>query len=66
VSCAAVATGACRNAPDLYRLVSGATRHDERQVLGCFLELAGRLGGDASLLEAALRLMDKRRSISTG
>ena len=46
---------------DLERLVLEATRRDERQALGYFLELAGRLGGEASLVEAAQRLSDGRR-----
>ncbi len=43
------------------RLVEEATRHDERPALGCFLEMAGRLGGDRALVRAALGLRDKRR-----
>ena len=46
---------------DLDRLVLEATRRDERHALGYFLELAGRLGGDARLVEAAGRLSDGRR-----
>jgi DNA-binding transcriptional ArsR family regulator len=39
-----------------------ATRRNERETLGLFLELAGRLGGDVSLVRAARRLRDRRRS----
>jgi hypothetical protein len=46
---------------DLDRLVLEATRRDERHALGYFLELAGRLGGDARFVEAAGRLSDRRR-----
>ena len=46
---------------DLDRLAEHATRRDERQALGYFLELTGRLGGDQHLLRAAHRLRDKRR-----
>jgi DNA-binding transcriptional ArsR family regulator len=44
------------------RLVEEATRRDERQALGYFLELAGTLGGDATLVSQARRLRDRRRS----
>jgi hypothetical protein len=50
-----------RNHLNLDRLVEVATRRDERQALGYFLELAGRLGADDHLLQAAQRLRDKRR-----
>ena len=43
-------------------LARAATHRDERQALGCFLELAGRLGDDTTLLRAAQRLRDRRRS----
>jgi hypothetical protein len=46
---------------DLDRLAEYATRRDERQALGYFLELAGRLGDDQHLVRAAHRLRDKRR-----
>lgn len=46
---------------DLDRLLSEATRRDERQALGYFLELAGQLGGEPRLVEAARALHDKRR-----
>jgi hypothetical protein len=46
---------------DLDRLVSQATRRDERQALGYYLEVTGSLGGDARLVEAARRLSDGRR-----
>lgn len=44
------------------RLVSEATRRNERQTLGCFLELAGTLGRDRKLVRVAQRLRDCRRS----
>ena len=47
---------------DLDRLALEATRRDERQALGYFLELAGTLGGDERLLRAARTLSDKRRT----
>ncbi|MGH9893703.1 MAG: hypothetical protein ACREA0_17300, partial [bacterium] len=40
------------------------TRYDEKQALGYFLELAGRLGGDTQLRKTAQSLSDKRRSRS--
>ena len=46
---------------NLDRLVDKATRRDERHALGCFLELAGRFGGDPALVRTARRLRDKRR-----
>jgi hypothetical protein len=46
---------------DLGRLVLEATRRDERHALGYFLELAGRLGGEARFVEAARGLSDGRR-----
>ena len=42
-------------------VVVEVTRRDERHALGYFLELAGRLGGDASLEETAKGLNDGRR-----
>jgi hypothetical protein len=50
-----------RHDVNLDRLVLEATRRDERQALGYFLELAGRLGGHARFGEAARRLSDGRR-----
>lgn len=50
-----------RNQMDLDRLLVEATRRDERQALGYFLELAGQLGGEPHLVEAARALHDKRR-----
>ena len=47
---------------DLDRLVGQASRRDERSALGYFLELAGRLGGDPALVQAARRLRDRRRT----
>lgn len=49
---------------DMNRLVEEATRYDERQALGYFLELAGRLGADPQLRKTAQSLNDKRRSRS--
>lgn len=49
---------------DMGRLKQEATRCDEKQALGYFLELAGRLGGDSRLLGAARSLTDKRRTRS--
>lgn len=46
---------------DLDRLLREATRRDERQALGCFLELAGQLGAESQLVEAARAMHDKRR-----
>ena len=46
------------------RLAAEATRYDERQALGYFLELAGRLGSDEQLKQVAQPLNDKRRSRS--
>jgi hypothetical protein len=46
---------------DLDRLLREATRRDERQALGCFLELAGQLGGEPRFVAAARGLHDKRR-----
>ena len=51
-----------RNRLNLDRLVRHASRRDERAALGYFLELAGWLGGDAHLAQAARRLRDKRRT----
>ncbi len=44
------------------RLVHEATRRDELQALGFFLELTGRLGGDPRLTALSSRLHDRRRS----
>jgi hypothetical protein len=46
---------------DLDRLLREASRRDERQALGFFLELAGRLGHEPRLVGAARALHDKRR-----
>jgi hypothetical protein len=51
-----------RNNLKMARLVEKATRRDERQALGCFLELAGRLGQAPALVREARKLRDKRRS----
>lgn len=51
-----------RDQLSLDELVRHATHRDERQALGYFLELAGRLGDDAKLLKAAVGLSDKRRT----
>lgn len=47
---------------DLERLVGEASRRDERSALGYFLELAGELGGDPTLVQKARRLHDRRRT----
>jgi hypothetical protein len=46
---------------DLDLLRREATRRDEAQALGYFLELAGRLGNEPRLVEAAGLLRDRRR-----
>ena len=46
---------------DLDRLLREASRRDERQALGLFLELAGRLGREPRLVGAARAWHDKRR-----
>lgn len=51
-----------RDRLDLDRLTERATRRDERQTLGFFLELAGLLGDEPRLAEAAARLHDRRRT----
>jgi hypothetical protein len=51
-----------RNRLNLQRLVQNASRRDERAALGYFLEVAGMLGGDAHLVQAARHLRDKRRT----
>ena len=51
-----------RDRLDWDRLVQEATRRDERQALGCFLELAGLLGRDPRLTAAAQPLRDRRRT----
>jgi hypothetical protein len=50
-----------RDQLDFDRLFQEATRRDERQALGYFLELAGRLGGESRLVERARALHDRRR-----
>ena len=47
---------------DYVRLVREATRLDERQTLGFFLELTGRLARDHRFASFANRLRDRRRS----
>jgi hypothetical protein len=51
-----------RDRLNLERLASRASRRDERPALGYFLELAGRFGEDARLVQAARSLRDKRRT----
>jgi len=46
---------------DFDHLLHEATRRDEGQALGYFLELAGRLGNEPGLVKAAAPLRDKRR-----
>jgi hypothetical protein len=50
-----------RDALDHERLERAATQRDERQALGFYLELTGRLGGDQRLVRRARRLRDRRR-----
>jgi len=50
-----------RDQLDFDRLSQEATRRDERQALGYFLELAGKLGGESRLVKAARALHDMRR-----
>lgn len=51
-----------RNRLQADRLVHAATRRNERQALGFFLELTGRLGGDPQWASLSDRLRDRRRS----
>lgn len=51
-----------RDRLDQGRLVHEATRHNELQALGFFLELTGQLGGDPRLSALSRRLRDRRRS----
>ena len=44
------------------QLVQAATRRNERQALGFFLELTGRLGGDSRWASLSDSLRDRRRS----
>ena len=53
-----------RKTMEIDRLAEQATRYDEKQALGYFLELAGRLGADTQLRKTAQSLNDKRRSRS--
>jgi|GEM_PF-1644494 len=46
---------------DLEGLAEAATKLNERQTLGYFLELAGSLGKDRRLVEASWSLVDRRR-----
>jgi hypothetical protein len=46
---------------DFDRLRAEATRRNEGQALGYFLELSGRLGNERRLVEASAKLRDKRR-----
>jgi hypothetical protein len=46
---------------DYGELARAASRRNERHALGLFLELAGRLSGDLSLVRTAQRLRDRRR-----
>ena len=50
-----------RDSMNLERLVEQARKRNEGQALGYFLELAGRLGKDPSLVKAATLLVDRRR-----
>jgi hypothetical protein len=51
-----------RNRFKLDRLVVQASRRGERFSLGLFLELAGHLGHEPTLIQAARRLRDRRRT----
>jgi hypothetical protein len=51
-----------RDRLDYGRLVCETTRLDERQTLGFFLELTGRLARDRRFASLARRLRDRRRS----
>ncbi len=50
-----------RKAMNLERLVEHATKRNQGQALGYFLEMAGRLGKDRSLVRASTLLVDRRR-----
>jgi hypothetical protein len=51
-----------RDKLDYELLERAATRRDERQALGFYLELTGQLGGDRRLVRRASRLRDRRRT----
>jgi hypothetical protein len=51
-----------RDTLDYERLERAATERDERQALGFYLELTGKLGGDRRLRRLASRLRDHRRT----
>ncbi|MET0551945.1 MAG: helix-turn-helix domain-containing protein [Vicinamibacteria bacterium] len=51
-----------RDELDHRHLVREATRRNERQTLGFFLQLAGRLGGESRLSLRASALKDRRRT----
>ena len=51
-----------RDRLDLEELIREATRRDERDALGFFIELTGRLGRDRRFANAARPLPDRRRS----
>lgn len=51
-----------RDRLDEHRLVGEATRLDERQTLGFFLELTGRLAGNDRFASLSSSLRDRRRS----
>jgi hypothetical protein len=53
-----------RKQMDMGRLKLEATRLDEKQTLGYFLELAATFGGDTSLRKTARKLNDRRRTRS--
>lgn len=50
-----------RDELDFDRLIREATRRDERQALGYFLELAGQIGGEPRLVVKARASRDRRR-----
>jgi hypothetical protein len=51
-----------RDRLDHGRLARAAKKRNERQALGFFLELTGRLGGDSRLVALSQRLRDRRRT----
>ena len=53
-----------RDRLDYERLVQAAARRDERQTLGFYLQLTGRLGGDLRLVRRAGPLRDRRRTVA--
>jgi DNA-binding transcriptional ArsR family regulator len=52
-----------RDQLDYRRLAQAAARRDQRQTLGFYLQLTGRLGGDLRLVRQARPLRDRRRTV---